>query len=579
MCAAASTGLPPLSGALPNLPQFCYQPAYPTPTSSVTVSTSADLQSALTAATCGQNIIVTASAASGTTYNGNWTVPATACPLNNPVLVSSSLIDSIPQYATPQRTSAVGVCSGNCYFPALTGNTNSLVTLSIGDGATGWYFTGLEFTLGSAIAGVYPIVAMGDATTSLAKLPKYITFDRCLVHTASGSTNYVRGGIDLNATYSSVIFSNIWGIVNTDKDTQAILMQNTPGPILISYNDLEATGENILTVTECVPKGYTGAGIPGCPVPSDITVTKNHLIKQASWQKGPAGCDSNKAGTCYVIKNTFECKMCQRELVDSNWFDTTFLQFQQGTFAIMNCPAAGPYTCTDWTVTNNLFTHGSAVAVIAGNGNSQTGQRVLFRNNLAVDISGVTWGGLGLSFQLQGTAGFIADHNTVINTPPQYLNGLMFSDPVSPPTDTGFVWTNNISYASPSFAGMTPGQTIAALPSPVLGGDLFVGDYWPCTFSNCAATPAYPAGISTVNSTATPVAGQRACNVANKPILQCSPLDWALVGFVDFAGGNAGTNLAGIALATNSPHKGKGTDGQDIGANAVAVLAAIDRVH
>jgi YVTN family beta-propeller protein len=569
ICSAAAAGLPDLSGTLPALPASCSVPQYPTPASTVTVSTAAELQAALTAAECGQLISVQA----GATYAGNFTVPGTPCPPTNPVLVASSAISSLPQYAVPARTLA-----GGSLFPTLA-TGNSLPALTISDYATGWYFAGIEFTLTPTAAGVYPIVAAGDYTLTTNALPGYITFDRCQIHPSGTITNYVRGGIDLNIVNAAVIFSNIWGIVNPNIDTQAILVQNSPGPILISGNDLEATGENVLLGTECLATGYAGGGIPDCPVPSDVTVTRNHLIKQASWQNAPAGCNPNVSASCYDIKNTFEIKMGQRVLTDSNWFDTTFLQFQQGTFVIMNCPAAGPYTCADWTVTNNLFAHGSALAVVAGNGNAQTGQRVLFRNNLAVDISGVAWGGLGLSFQIQDTNGFIADHNTIINTPPIFLNGLMFADPLSPLTDTALQWTNNVSYASPSFAGMSPGQTLAALPSPALGGDLFVGDYWPCLFSTCVAAPAYPAGISTVDSTATPMPAQPACNVANKPIAQCEPLDWALVGFEDFAGGDAGTDLPGMALSASSPYKGKGTDGLDIGANVTAVLAAIKGVQ
>jgi len=54
-----------------------------------------------------------------------------------------------------------------------------------------------------------------------------------------------------------------------------------------------------------------------------------------------------------------------------------------------------------------------------------------------------------------------------------------------------------------------------------------------------------------------------------------SPLDWALVGMLDFTGCNAGTNLAGCALSSGSPYKDAGTDGMDIGANVAAVVAAL----
>jgi hypothetical protein len=574
ICAQAATGLPalPPSVTLPALPQICTVPLYPAPTSFVNVSSAADLQSALNAAQCGQSISVQA----GVQYDGNFTVPALACPSSSPVLVVSSAIGSIPQYTIPVRTLA-----GSSSVPTLA-TPNDLPVLQISDGAAGWYFAGIEFTLTPSANSVYPIVAMGDATTSVAALPAYITFDRCLVHPSSTITNYVRGGIDLSAVYGAVIFSNIWGIIAVSQDTQAINIQNTTGPILISNNDLEATGENVMTNTSCVATGYAGSGIPSCPAPSDITVTRNHFIKQASWQNAPAGCISGGSPSCYDVKNSLECKMCQRELIDSNWFDTTFAE-AQAEFVIMNCPGgtlgSSPYYCSDWTVTNNLFEHGPSLGALAGLGNSQSGQRILFRNNLAIDLSGVTWGGIGTTFQIENTNGFIADHNTFINTPPLYLNGLEFDDP-PPSTDTNFQYTNNFQYGSPAADAMSPGQTIATLPDPTLAATIFVGDYWP----NIApwdppGTPAYPAGVIALSSTATPVSGQPACNYENKPIPQCWPLDWALVGFVDFTGGNAGTDLPGMALSATSPYHNAASDGTDIGANVSAVLAAVKGVN
>ena len=93
-------------------------------------------------------------------------------------------------------------------------------------------------------------------------------------------------------------------------------------------------------------------------------------------------------------------------------------------------------------------------------------------------------------------------------------------------------------------------------------------------------TPAYPPGLSTLASTVTPdPPNTLACNVANASGAHCWPLDWALVGFLDFTGGNAGTDLPDMALAATSPYHNAATDGTDIGANVPAVLAAIKGVQ
>jgi hypothetical protein len=541
---------------------------YPSPASTVSVNTAAELQAALTGAQCGQSIQVQA----GLTLVDNFVVPGLACPENAPVLVASSAISTLPQWVVPARTLA-----GSSQVATLA-SPNSTASLTVSDGAANWYFAGLEFTVTPAAQYVYPIVDMGDQTTTVAALPHNIVFDRVLVHPApcpaSGVCNYVQRGITMNCVNCATISSNIWGIVNPGQDAQAIMAYNTTGPILIANNDLEASGENVIFNTECPITGYVPGGsvwgIPGCPVPSDITVRRNHFIKQAAWQSLPVGCSPATTLECYDVKDSFEIKHAQRVLLDSNWFDTTFNEGQD-EFIIMNC-FYNPYqVCTDFTVTNNLFEHGPIVGVVVGFGNSQTGQRVMFRNNLAVDINAITWGGRGLSFQINQTNGFIADHNTIINEPPLYNIGLAFSDP-PPSSDTNFAWTNNLSYGSPFGNGMGPGQTIAALPSPAFGGAVFVGDTWTYANQNDVANPpAYPAGISSLSAPG--------CTFNTKVIASCWPLDWAMVGFVDFEGGNAGTDLAGLALSTSSPQHNAATDGMDIGANIPAVLAAINGVR
>jgi hypothetical protein len=588
LCQQAPTGLPPLSGVLPALPRSCVVPAWPVTTSTVYASSGSTLQAAITAAQCGQAILL----AAGVIYP-NIVIPGLACPVSSPVLVAT-LGTLAPKWITNAAgawiaPTASRLLAGTSAIATITGTANATAAVTVSDGAANWYLANIEITVGPNAAGIYPIVSVGDNTVSLAALPQNITFDRVLVHPSPSPVNYVRGGIDLNAMGGAVIFSAVYGVVNPGQDTQAIYAQNTPGPLLIAGSDLEASGENILLNTNCTansggtapngaPMGSQGwqasdGGIPTCPVASDVTVRLNHFRKQMAWQS-----------LNYDVKNLFEIKYGQRVLLDSNILDTSYAEGQDEAI-IMNCFAQGIYVCQDFTVTNNLVEHVPAFIILSGNGEPavpsttlQAGQRVLVRNNIAIDVNGVTQGGTGLAFNIQNTGNVVFDHNTIINTPPLYMQGLSFTDQ-PPSTDAGFQYTNNFSYASPIAGGMSPGQTLAALPSPVFGGDVFVGDYWPNINAwGGVGTPAYPAGVMTAAATTTPVVGQPACNIANKPIVQCWPLDWALAGFLDFTGGNMGTDLAGLALAPGSPYKGKATDGLDIGANVPAALAAIASV-
>jgi hypothetical protein len=609
LCSAATSNLPTItSPAL--LPTSCWQPTYPTPTAApVTVNTEASLQSALTAATCGAHIIVSP----GIVYTGNITVPGTACPPTNPILVEGGGIASIPAWATPPQSLA-----GGPLVPTIAG-TGGHGALTISDGAAGWYFAGIEVTLTPTATQVYPIVGMGEATTSVAALPHYIVFDRVLIHPApclsdsmTAHCNYVARGLDLNAVNGAVLYSNIYGIVNAGQDSQAINVNNTPGPGLIAGGFYEASGINIMFNTECTLGGTPGAqgfepgdiGMTDCPAPSDFTVRLVHLEKQMAWETLPTGCDPNKS-QCYDVKNLFEIKHGQRVLLDSSVLDTTY-NGGQALALIMNCFYSGMYVCRDLTVTNNVIKHAPQLAAFSGNSTPvvspycgaagqpvcvvQTGVGIFVRNNVATDIDAIKYGnsgcnpatgslcGRGLAFQLQNTNGVTIDHNTIINKPVPYLAGLNFSD--NPPsTDLNFVATNNFQYGQPFANGLGSGATIAALPAPVFTREVFVGDFWtyPNMFKN-SYTPAYPAGITSLSSTATPVVGQPACDWSNKPIVQCWPLDWALVGFADFTGGSLGTNLAGLTLLPTSPYHAVDA-GSDLGANVASVLAAVSTVQ
>jgi hypothetical protein len=569
----------------------------------------------------------------GVAYSINAGNPV-ACPATNPVLISSSQLSHIPQYAVPPQSQASTACGASCYFASIIGNTNATATITIEDGVSGWYFAGIEATLGSGIAGVYPIVFMGEYSNSVAALPQYITFDRVLVDAPAGTVNQVTEGINLNSPNGTVEYSNIWGVANSVFDSQAVLISNSPGPSLIAANHLEATGENIMLWTECPPPyaAFNGFGVPGCPVPSDITVRLNHFYKPLAWQSQPVTCTVPSSGAgCYVVKDLFEIKMGQRVLLDSNILDTTFSGGQNEAI-IVNCgggtsgvfPAG--FVCQDFTATNNLVEHAPLVGVFAGYGaaypasplpmnaapGSSTADRILFRNNLGIDIDagnpqptrgayGFTTGygsATGYAWQIQQTQNMTFDHNTIINTPFGHDSangvngtGLLINDPGgSSATDINFRYTNSFHYASPNGGGAYPGNTVANFIGATWGGDVFVGDWWDAKYSTTFLTPFYPAGIipasnalSPVNSTASPVFGYQPCNVENKPIGNvttpgCWALDWALVGLTDFANCNAGTNLPGCALTSGSAFHNQGTDGLDVGAKISTVLAAISSI-
>ena len=312
-------------------------------------------------------------------------------------------------------------------------------------------------------------------------------------------------------------------------------------------------------------------GCSALNVPSDITVTRNHFLKDLSWNgRIPPGATQQ-----YDVKNEFEIKNGQRVLVDSNYFENTFGS-AQNEFTIINCGVnEGLQTCFDITYTNNVFAHGPQVFVFGGNSSYLTEQRVLFRNNLAFDINGTTYTGPGNFGRLDVTKDTTIDHNTCINQPSNNnLAGLAFADHL-PSSNTGLTYTNNIIYASMTANGMNPLQVVQDFPGDAnVSYDVFVGDAWP----NSWMGPLPPANhFWWPSSTATPVANQPPCNQLNKPIVQCWPLDLALVGF---SGPDSKGNLtpSGFTLSPLSAYYKAGSDGTDVGANIPAVLAAVANV-
>jgi hypothetical protein len=450
-----------------------------------------------------------------------------------------------------------------------TGNSSSVLTASAIGATSGWYFAGLNFTAASGVKGLYPVIWMGDSATTNAQLPHNITFDRCLIH---GNDQMVIRGFDVSAVNFTLENSQCYDFLANFQDTQCFLTYNGGGPYLIQNNFLEATGENVMS------GGATGAMPYPASVPADITISGNHFHKKRTWIGQPAPCGTTGQPTCYDVKDHWECKQCQRVLIDGNIFDTTFTEAQHEAL-IINCFAAGNYTCQDVTITNNLIVHVPNAYVIAGNGNSTTGARILVRNNLGYDIT-YNFGGptsYGWAGQVSYTNSLTVDHNTWVNLP-LYVIGSFYGDP-APSTDANYTLSNNIQFGPLGANSMSAGGVVAALLAAGANilYNLNVGDTW-----TASQTPAYPTAdhFYQAYTTVVPPGQTVACSQGQSyNIPACWPLDWALVCMVDFTGATAGTNLAGFALAGTSPYAKAGSDGADVGANVPAVLSAINGVR
>ena len=312
-----------------------------------------------------------------------------------------------------------------------TGETSPITIVT---GANHWRLVGLEVTTASTQGGnstqnpyttilVYPFVP--NITTTP---PDSITVDRCYIH--GDDSHDVREGVNVNASNMAVIDSYISAIHQSTNDSQAIEGWYTPGPIKITNNYLESTGENIL---------FGGAGGLNNPwVPSDIEIRGNYLFKPLSWAKTGWG-GTIPPGHQWAVKILFELKSARRVLVDGNVMENNWVSAQVG-FAIALTPRTNAIggsgllaVVDDITLSNNVlknvssgFTtlaHDGPPNCLPTNGCTSGGEmkRVVLYNNLILlgDTSqtgyskGYGWGGI-INHDLTD---FVVQHNTVVPPP------------------------------------------------------------------------------------------------------------------------------------------------------------------
>ena len=482
---------------LRQLPQVFLDTNYAPPTGAViNVGAGDNFQAALNSSQPGSTIVLQA----GATYTGNFTLPANAGP--GWIYVQSSALASLPPPGT-----RVGTTNAASMPKIVTPNSSSAIVTA--PGANFYRLVGIEVT-----------GTLADQSYTQSNLVAFTTgsnfvVDRSYIHGTPGGA--YQQGVLLNNARTAVIDSYISDIHAGDRDTQAIIGWNGPGPFKIVNNYLEGAGENIMF----------GGADPSVAnlVPSDIEIRGNWLLKPLRWWSR----SSNYVGIHWTVKNLFELKNAQRVLIDGNvlencWVDPNAAYGQQGANAFVlttrNQGGGCPWCVVqDVTVTNNIARHiGQAVGMSGQEGAGA--QRFLIQNNLFADVSAATYGPFanGRLFQvIGGLPNLLINHNTG------------FQDGAIAWTDTAFTYTNNISNVG---------------------------------------TPTY--GVGFVGSTA-PAVVDRSVMIGGAgssfPPDNFFPVSLDAVGFVDLLGGN-------YALSALSPYKGAATDGTDIGVDFNALNSA-----
>ena len=473
----ASSSTVYFGATLPTLPRATVDTALTIPAASATPrgsyftpghggDASLTVQSAIDSATYGDVIVLQA----GTAYTGKFVLPHRGGGSKYTYIVSSGCPEiggsSLPAAGT-RVTSNAGMAAILC-----PGNTGYYTPSVYADnGADHYRFIGIEFTAPSAaVDPSYWMVQFGDNSTIAvaADIPHHIIMDRCFVHpndmtgdtTAAGMVIHA---VVVNCNSFAIIQSRIENIYAAGYDSQTLNIISSSGPILIHDNYLEACGENILFGGGLPAHGLVSAG--GI-VPSDITITNNHVYKRTSWITAKVN------GTSLDVKNCIEFKCASRVLVDSNYILNHWSAAQQFAMALTPRTNSGggagpPYyswcVVEDITITNNNFDQVYGVLNMIGSDNLDNSghtDRVLFRNNfvLLADLTNATGaqrafqGGYGPSNPLGGApvsiGNVIVDHNTVVGIPHATGSTMFAFDDNSRKDFSPLVFTNNVLVAT-----------------------------------------------------------------------------------------------------------------------------------
>ncbi len=495
----------------PELPREQVDTTYSLPVGGTTwtVNDGDDLQVALNNAALGDVIVLEA----GATWTGPYILPNKG-PGTDWIYVQSSNYANLPG-------------PGNRVSPYDAADMPTILTPA-GTGFGGvypaadahhWRFVGIEFR---PVVGdfVYNVVDFTDPSD-------HMILDRCYLH-GNPSEACIRG-VQLDSAHGAAVDCYFSEFLSSGNDTQAVLTIETPGPIKVHNCYLEATGENFMA----------GGADPSITdrVPSDITFTKNLLVKRLGWQ-----------GVWTQVKNLFELKNARRVLVEGNVMANCWAAAQPG-FAVVITPrnqdnGASWSAVEDVTFRLNRIHNSAQGFNLQGADDvfvSETTNRVLIEDVLLTVNTDL--GGSGRIFQFLGNANGPPENVTVQNVS-AFISGSGSSAMAFcqiAPKSPGFTFRDQVVDCGDfGFTGTGSAPGTDTLDTHFVN--------WTWTNNVCIATQggAYPPNNS-------------------------FPADYDAVGFVDFDGGD-------YRLDAGSPYKDSGTDGTDPGCDIDALEAAIDGV-
>jgi hypothetical protein len=556
------------------MPTACYQTALastPSPGAVTQVSPTANLQTAIDDANCGDTLVLQA----GQTYSG-FTLAARNCDAGHYITIRSSAFGSgLPAEgirATPCNAGVASLPGRPALNCASTSNVMARVAgvakasqiISNDAGANYYRLIGLEIAdtgANGATGGFYDLVMLTSVD--------HIIFDRCWIH-GSLIGEDVKAVEFSDSTYVAVIDSYISDIHSKlsgyGADSSAIGSVTGTGPVKIVDNFLEASGVTILW----------GGGASTANI-SDVELRRNHVFKPFTWWT----LSPTYFGTAFEVKNLFENKSGIRQLVEGNIFEDNWAQAQKGTAILFGpknqygeCPTCSVH---DVTFRYNIVRHAVNAIGIAvvyattcpGESGDGTGKCLYLsgglydlsiHDNLLDDINQPTyWPGDccsdGYLFALNTDQpsnwphDIVIEHNTGFpvggGTANITING-------APEVFANFTFDNNLmTTGNQGFHEVLPGNKLPGCAQP--NGSGMVG-----TLNGCMGNTWVSTGNVLANSSSSSKFPGNPLPAGNSEASSSSS-----VGFVNFNNGNGGD----YHLLSTSPYKNAGSDGEDPGAD------------
>jgi Right handed beta helix region len=267
--------------------------------------------------------------------------------------------------------------------------------IHIAPGTNDWALVGCTATT----ANDQRVIQIGNndgAQTTLDKVPRRGLITRLRIPTCR-----CKKGIEVNGAEVEIRGNDIADVYDPGgRDSQAVAILNTPGPVLVEGNELSAGSEPIMI-------GGDTMKIPDV-VPSDITISNNHVYRPEAWH----GDGVNRA-----VKNLLELKTGVRVKVLNNRFEGNWRAAQPG-YAIVITPRSGGDIHDLLFDGNTLDRTAAGFNIMGADSKTVTPSPVsgVVIRNMKATIRKGTYGGNGAFIQLTTEVQDVTTENVAVDT-------------------------------------------------------------------------------------------------------------------------------------------------------------------